>query len=57
MPGYSLVDVSGGVAVTKHVDVNVTVRNVLDQTFPVSPDARAVPAPGVNAVVTVTARF
>ena len=57
MPGYSLVDVIGGVAVTKRVDVHVTVRNVLDQTFPVSPDARAVPAPGVNAAVTVTARF
>ncbi|MBE3133161.1 MAG: TonB-dependent receptor, partial [Acidobacteria bacterium] len=57
MPGYSLVDVIGGVALTKWIDVNVTLRNLLDQTFPVSPDARAVSAPGASAVVTVTARF
>ncbi len=57
MPGYTLVDVTGGFALAKRVDVNVMLRNLLNQTFPVSPDARAVPAPGINAVLTVTARF
>ena len=57
MPGYSIVDVIGGVSLGKQVDLNVTVRNVLDATYPSSPDARAMPAPGVSAVLTVIARF
>ena len=56
-PGYSLVDIVGGVTLMKRIDVGVAVRNLLDQTFPVSPDSRAVPAPGISATVTVTARF
>lgn len=57
MPGYTLVDAIAGMSLNAHVDVNLTVRNLLDQTYPVSPDARAVPAPGAGAVLTVTARF
>jgi len=57
MPGYSLVDLVGGVSLTKWLDVNVAVRNLLNQTYPVSPDARAVPAPGVSTVLTLYARF
>lgn len=57
MPGYTLLDAMGGMTVTKWLDVNLTVRNLLDRTYPVSPDSRAVPAPGTTAVVTATARF
>ncbi len=57
MPGYTLVDVAGGVSLGRSLDLNVMVRNLLDRTYPVSPDARAVPAPGVNGVMTLTARF
>jgi len=57
MPGYTLLDVVGGVSLGKALDVNASFRNLLDRTYPVSPDARAVPAPGVHGVLTVTARF
>ena len=57
MPGYTLLDVIGGVSLAKALDVNLTLRNLLDRTYPVSPDARAVPAPGMHGVLTVTARF
>jgi outer membrane receptor protein involved in Fe transport len=57
MPGYTLLDAVCGVEVTKQLNLNLNVRNVLDRTYPVSPDARAVPAPGINAVLTAVARF
>lgn len=57
MPGYTLLDVLGGVTLTKWLDVNLSVRNLLDRTYPVSPDSRAVAAPGTNALLTITARF
>jgi outer membrane receptor protein involved in Fe transport len=57
MPGYTLVDLVGGVSLGRALDLNMTVRNLLDRTYPVSPDARAVAAPGVNGVLTLTARF
>ncbi|MCX6545375.1 MAG: TonB-dependent receptor [Acidobacteria bacterium] len=57
MPGYTLVDVIGGVTLTKRIDLNLNVRNLLDQQYPVSPDSRAIPAPGISAVLTATARF
>lgn len=57
MPGYTLTDVVGGLTVTPWFDVNLSLRNLLNRTYPVSPDSRAVAAPGVSAVLTATARF
>ena len=57
MPGYTLLDVIAGVSLTKAFDLNVTLRNLLDRTYPVSPDSRAVAAPGLHGVLTLTARF
>jgi len=57
MPGYTLLDLIGGVSLTKAFDLNVTLRNLLDRTYPVSPDSRAVAAPGLHGVLTLTARF
>ncbi|MGH9896640.1 MAG: TonB-dependent receptor domain-containing protein, partial [bacterium] len=56
-PGYTLVDVSGGVPLTSYLDLRGLVRNLFDQTYYASPDARFVFAPGINASVTVVARF
>jgi hemoglobin/transferrin/lactoferrin receptor protein len=56
-PGYTLVDLSGGVPLTSHLDLRGLVRNLFDQTYYASPDTRFVFAPGVNASVTVVARF
>ena len=56
-PGYTLIDALGGVTVTPWLDLNVTLRNLLDRTYPMTPDARAMPSPGVNVVFTANARF
>lgn len=57
VPGYTVLDVIGSVTLAKALDVNLTVRNLLDRTYPVSPDARAVWAPGLHGILTVIARF
>jgi outer membrane receptor protein involved in Fe transport len=57
MPGYTAVDVIAGATLAKWVDLNLNVRNLLDQTYPSSPDSRAVPAPGISAVLTANLRF
>ena len=57
MPGYTLVDAIAGITLTKALDAHLTVRNLLDRTYPITPDARAVSAPGIYGVLTVTARF
>lgn len=56
-PRYGTLDFSAGVRVSPVVQVRGLVRNVFDTAYPVSPDARAVLAPGINAVVTVVAEF
>ena len=57
MPGYTVVDAIAGASLAKWIDLNFNVRNMLDRTFPQSPDARAVPAPGISAVLTANLRF
>jgi len=55
--GYGLLDAAAGVRVGKKVEVNVVGRNLLDQAHLVSPDSRAVLAPGISGIVTLIARF
>jgi outer membrane receptor protein involved in Fe transport len=57
MPGYTLVDVSGGVPVSRNLDVRLLLRNLLDETYYASPDARFVLAPGISASLTAVVRF
>jgi outer membrane receptor protein involved in Fe transport len=57
MPSYTSLDAILGVMLAKRLDINLTLRNLLNETYPVSPDARAVPAPGFNGVVTIVAKF
>jgi hemoglobin/transferrin/lactoferrin receptor protein len=57
MPGYTLVDVSGGVPLSRYLDLRGLVRNVLDETYYASPDARFVFAPGISASLTAVVRF
>jgi outer membrane receptor protein involved in Fe transport len=57
MPAYTTLDAIVGATLAKRLDVNVALRNLLDETYPVSPDARAVSAPGFNGVITLIARF
>lgn len=57
MGGYTLLDVSGGVALTEHLELRALARNLLDQAYRVSPDRRAVLAPGASISVTALVRF
>jgi outer membrane receptor protein involved in Fe transport len=57
MPGYTLVDVSGGVPLTPNLDLRGLVRNLLDETYYASPDSRFVFAPGIAASLTAVVRF
>ena len=56
-PQYGTVDFSAGWRLSSKVELRGLVRNIFDTAYPISPDARAVLAPGVNAVVTVVAEF
>jgi outer membrane receptor protein involved in Fe transport len=56
-PGYGLLDLGGGYRFVEAVELQAYVRNVLDKEYLVSPDARAVPAPGVSASFTAFVRF
>jgi outer membrane receptor protein involved in Fe transport len=56
-PGYTLVDLSGGMPLTRHLDLRGLVRNVLDETYYASPDARFVFAAGISASLTAVVRF
>jgi hemoglobin/transferrin/lactoferrin receptor protein len=56
-PGYTLVDVGGGVPLTRNLELRAIVRNLFDQTYYASPDARFVFAPGINGSLTAVVRF
>jgi iron complex outermembrane receptor protein len=56
-PRYGIVDVGGGWRINRPFQLRFLVRNLFDQHYPVSADRRAVLAPGINAVVTLTAEF
>jgi outer membrane receptor protein involved in Fe transport len=57
VPGYQLVDVSAGVAVSRHLELRMLVRNLLDDDYLASQDVRAVAAPGRSASITAVVRF
>jgi outer membrane receptor protein involved in Fe transport len=56
-PGYGLVDLGGGYRVTDWLELQAYLRNLLDKAYLVSPDSRAVLAPGVSATFTAFLRF
>ena len=56
-PGYGLLDLGAGYSFAEFFEVQAYVRNVLDKTYLITPDARAVPAPGISATFTGFVRF
>jgi hemoglobin/transferrin/lactoferrin receptor protein len=56
-PGFSLLDAGVGVHFGRQVEVLLLGRNLLDKAYLVTPDARAILAPGLTGVVTATVRF
>ena len=56
-PGYTVVDVSGGVPIGSQLDLRALVRNLFDAAYYASPDSRFVLAPGISASLTAVVRF
>ena len=56
-PTYGTADFSAGWRLSSKVELRGVVRNIFDTAYPISPDARAVLAPGINAVVTIVVEF
>jgi outer membrane receptor protein involved in Fe transport len=55
--GYGLVDLSGGWQIVSKLELRLLLRNLLDAEYLVSPDARAVLAPGRSALITASVDF
>jgi outer membrane receptor protein involved in Fe transport len=55
-PAYALVDAAAGVRLGP-TEINLLGRNLLDEAYLVSPDSRAVLAPGITGIVSVGVRF
>jgi outer membrane receptor protein involved in Fe transport len=57
VPGYTLVDLSGGYMLAPSLEVRVLVRNLLDEAYYASPDPRGVLAAGRSASLVLNVRF
>ena len=57
IPGYGLLDLTGGWRFSNNLDVRVLGRNLLDKEYFISADTRTVLAPGASFVVTLFAQF
>jgi outer membrane receptor protein involved in Fe transport len=55
-PGYALLDAAAGMRFGP-AEISVLGRNLLDEAYLVSPDSRAVLAPGLTGVVSLGVRF
>lgn len=56
-PGYTLVDVAGGMTVVDGLDLRLSARNLLNDTYLASQDVRAVLAPGRSASLSAVVRL
>lgn len=56
-PGATLLDLAGGVPLTRNLELRANARNVLDDAYYASPDPRWVYAPGRSASVTLAFKF
>jgi outer membrane receptor protein involved in Fe transport len=56
-PAYGVVDLSAGFEVTKAFEVVFFGSNLLDERYPLSPDADAPPAPGRGGGISLQARW
>ena len=57
VPGYTLLDAAAGWRVAKPLELRIQARNLLDQEYFASQDARAVSAPGRSASLVATVTF
>ena len=57
VPGYTLLDLGGGIAIVEAFELRVWARNLLNESYLASQDVRTVPAPGRSVAVTAVVRF
>jgi outer membrane receptor protein involved in Fe transport len=57
MPGWNVFDFSAGYKFDDRLELRFLGRNLFDASYPVSPDARAVLAPGISGVVSLLVRL
>jgi outer membrane receptor protein involved in Fe transport len=57
MSGYSLLDATAGYRFNKKIEIQLAGRNLIDRSYLVSPDVRAVQAPGTSVLATVLITF
>ncbi|MDX1388961.1 MAG: TonB-dependent receptor, partial [Acidobacteriota bacterium] len=56
-PAFGILSASGGYVVSDHLEIRVILKNLLDETYPASPDDDAVPGPGLSAALALAGRF
>jgi outer membrane receptor protein involved in Fe transport len=57
MPAYGVLDASVGCRVVEGFETRLVLGNLLDETYPASPETRAVPAPGRSAILVLAGTF
>jgi len=56
-PGRGLLGIDYGMPMSANLELRLSLSNVLDATYPASPDEEAVPATGIDATLTLSGRF
>jgi outer membrane receptor protein involved in Fe transport len=54
---HTLIDVSGGIELSRQIELRAIGQNLLNQSYLLSPDSRAVLAPGASVMVTAVVSF
>jgi outer membrane receptor protein involved in Fe transport len=57
VPGYTLVDAAGGLSVADYLELRLSARNLLNELYTASQDARTVPAPGRSVALSAVFRI
>jgi outer membrane receptor protein involved in Fe transport len=57
MPGYGVLDASVGYRFVESFETRLILGNILDETYPASPETRAVHAPGRSAILVLAGTF
>jgi outer membrane receptor protein involved in Fe transport len=56
-PGYAIVDAAAGMTIVRRLELRMSARNLLNQTYLASQDVRAVVSPGRSVAVSAVVRF
>jgi outer membrane receptor protein involved in Fe transport len=57
VPGYTMVDAAGGMSLSSYLELRLSARNLLNELYLASQDARTVPAPGRSVSLSAVVRI